>query len=119
MDRTALAGRLGVSYQAVRQAIVKGAGMSTENLFNAARVLGVSPLWLAMGDGPMRPRELSLMARDVAEWFDALPDEARRTRAYSIIYQMCVRDRWPLEPSEASVAVPTPAPEGGQKKHRA
>lgn len=55
LDVASLARRLGVSYQAVAK-VQRGGAFGSENNLKAAKELGVSPLWLATGQGPQSPR---------------------------------------------------------------
>ena len=53
-DKTRLHRELGISYQAVKKA-VEGGKFGTENHLKAAKLLGVSPDWLADGKGARAP----------------------------------------------------------------
>ena len=53
-DKTRLHRELGISYQAVKKA-VEGGKFGTDNHLKAAKLLGVSPDWLADGKGARNP----------------------------------------------------------------
>ncbi len=93
LDRKALATHLGVSVQAVGQAI-RGGRFSAENTARAARFLGVNWFWLATGeesaeveDGPPGAEPTySKRANDMATVFDDLKNwitPAERQAIYS------------------------------------
>lgn len=83
-DRQALAVGLGISVQAVSQALVGSTrALTAENTAKAARVLGVDAYWLATGEGEPRPAlmkeraALSLLAVQFGAAFDRLDDRER------------------------------------------
>ncbi len=54
-------------------------GPNRRNLLLCARALGVEPLWLEFGEGPMQREErLSPDARELAEFIDSLPERQRQ-----------------------------------------
>lgn len=58
------------------------------------------------------PAGMTDMAADIARWFDKLPDQGARDRAYVIISQMLVSGRWPTtsQPGHGPTAPPHPGP---------
>jgi hypothetical protein len=103
MSRQHLADKAGLT----RQAFVKlqrspGSSMRPENVARVARHLRCDLYWLCTGEGGEYiaehiAHEHSLLARDIAGWIDAMPDEDRN-RAFALIYQMTC-GRWPSFPA--------------------
>lgn len=103
IDRTRLASALGISYQAVRKVFESDGAFGSKNNLRAAEFFGVSPSWLATGEGekygyggllsdmvsvpqlPAMANEPSPSAMELALLYDEIPatDRIRRARAYS------------------------------------
>lgn len=57
----------------------KSKGPSRRNLLVAARTLGVEPLWLEFGEGPMLTESaMSTESRELAEFIESLPPRQRQ-----------------------------------------
>jgi transcriptional regulator with XRE-family HTH domain len=97
IDKQALADALGVSYQSVRKVLELGGSFGSKNNLRAAELFGVSPTWLASGEGekmdkrnpPMQaandPPIYSAFADSLADLFDKLPkdDQVLRSDVYA------------------------------------
>lgn len=74
-------------------------GMRAVHLAHAADFLHCDLRWLCTGEGgdyvaASGPGELSLLAREVAEWLDQMSDDDR-WKAYAMVSQMR-RGNWPI-----------------------
>jgi hypothetical protein len=72
LDVPALAAKLGVSYQAIDK-VRRGGALGSQNNIKAARLLGLSPEWLATGKGPRLPAEAAPPAAVAPSLEQALP----------------------------------------------
>lgn len=82
-----------------------------DTLDKLARLFGLEPGEL-LADGAKARPQYSPYATEVAQWFDAMQDPAKQERAHSIIYSMCVADRWPA----LGLTQPAPEPTGAPRK---
>jgi transcriptional regulator with XRE-family HTH domain len=93
LSKSAFAKALGVSYQAVAQALSGGTrALTASNNQKAASILGVSAEWLATGTGPKQVHGHGLgqlLAEETAllELLRALPPEVRH-RAIESVHQI-------------------------------
>lgn len=118
--RSNLAEALGMTAQSITNLQRRpGSTMRCENVARAARYLHADVYWLCTGEGgeyvpEVSEPEYSLLARDMAQWLDAMSD-ADRWKAFGMLYQMS-RGHWPVFPveppprdSSAPVFAPSPS----------
>lgn len=72
LDVPTLAAKLGVSYQAIDK-VRRGGALGSQNNIKAARLLGLSPEWLATGKGARLPAEAPPPAAAAPSLEQALP----------------------------------------------
>jgi len=84
LNQSELARALGITTASVSN-IMTGASksMAADNSVRAAKLLNVSPYWLATGQGPMRPAGTSPLATRMAAEFDRLVPDSMRERVYA------------------------------------
>jgi hypothetical protein len=103
----ALAKELKISYQAVKKVVDRKSGaFSAENNEKAARFLGISSRWLALGDGDPGDA-LSPLAIDLGRMLDEIADETQRRKAYALCIQLL---QAVAGPSAAAPTPPAPSP---------
>lgn len=83
--RAKLATALGISVQAVGQALNGKSKFSAETSARAARFLKVDHFWLATGEGEPRPTAVSDEALDFARRYDKLDAEGRAKFSAAIV----------------------------------
>lgn len=92
VSRSELASAIGISYQGVRKVFDADGAFGSANNLRAAQFFGVSPLWLATGEGSREPEStaevprarsepVSPTAMELALLFDLIPLEDRVSRA--------------------------------------
>lgn len=94
----------------------KSRGVSVEGALAAERRFGCFAVWVLDGGDPAgkaaaTAQQFSPLAMEIAEWFDAMTDPTKQERAHSIIYSMCVKDRWPDAVRQTLSPSPTPTPQ--------
>ena len=79
---------LGISRSAVNQIVQRvSKGFKPEHLVLACRRLRIRPEWLALGEEPMRPDDLTLADRAFLRAYQSLPPAKRETVA-SVVKDM-------------------------------
>lgn len=81
-----------------------------DGYFSQPRPGAQSRLVIAQGMSTQAPvSEFSEQAREIARLFDAMPDRAKRNRAYVLCVNVMQDDKWPAEYAQPSIERPRKA----------